>query len=81
MSEASKKIVIDFALKKLQDAFKDLQSGKAPNFPQSLKSIKDILAEANKKVKDASIKEEDFDKLFDNIAEKIVKKEDEEKKE
>jgi hypothetical protein len=80
MSDKSKKIVVDYALKKLQEAFTDLQNGKAPNFPQSLKSIKDILSEANKKVKDSTIKEEDFDKIVDGIAEQIVEKEQEEKK-
>jgi hypothetical protein len=80
MTDKSKKIVIDYAIKKLQDALVDLQNGKAPNFPQSLKSIKDILAEANDKVKNSTIKEEDFDKLVDGIAEKIVEKEQEGKK-
>jgi hypothetical protein len=69
MSDENKKAIIDFALKELQNAMKDIKSGKTPTPSKELLKLQKSIINATKKAKDNILKPEEEDK----IAEEIVK--------
>ena len=73
MADDSKKQIVDFAIKELQKAIADLQSGKVPTVPQNLKSIFNKLNEANQKLNKKEITEEDMNRVLEEVAKKVEK--------
>jgi hypothetical protein len=73
--EDDKKEIVNFALEQLKKAVSDLKSGKTPTISRDLKKITQILNEANNKLKENKITEENMESVVKDIAKK-VKKED-----
>jgi hypothetical protein len=67
MSDENKKAIIDFALKELQSAMKDIKSGKTPAPSKGLLKLQQIITEAANKAKNNILKPEEEDKIAEDI--------------
>lgn len=74
MSDKNKQAIIDFALKELQDAFKNIQVGKNPSISKEFKNILNILNTADEQLKNNKITEEEMNIIVNEIATEVEDK-------
>jgi chaperonin cofactor prefoldin len=67
----SKKKIIDLGIKEIEKALSDLQKGKAPKISRQFKKVMTTLSEAEIKLKENKITEEELNTVVDELASRI----------